>query len=91
MKRKVVLAWITVLTFAITACSAQTSGETGDGNFTAPEPPGEWASGLTIGCIPERFTFVWNEGHETATFHVFKTAHQSEQVAIGRQVSDRRY
>jgi hypothetical protein len=87
MKLKVVLAWMTVLTLAITACSSPTNGDTGDGPFTAPAPPDEWASGLTIGYIPEGFTFVSNQGHETATFHVFMTADESQQVAIGRQIS----
>lgn len=91
MERSVVLAWMTVLTLAITACSSPTSGQAGDGPFTAPEPPDEWASGLTIGYIPQGFTFVWNEGHETATFHVFMTSDESEQVAIGRQISPQPY
>jgi hypothetical protein len=34
---------------------------------------------------------VWNEGHETAVFHVFQTEDESEQVSIGRQISPEPY
>jgi hypothetical protein len=91
MDRKVALTWMTVFALAISACSSPTDGEIRQGPFTAPEPPDEWASGLTIGFIPQGFTFVWNIGHETATFHVFMTADESEQVAIGRQISPKPY
>ena len=68
-----------------------TVAEADEGEWSAPEPPDEFASGLTIGFIPEGFTFVWNEGHETAVFHVFQTEDESEQVSIGRQISPEPY
>ena len=49
------------------------------------------SGGLTIGYIPEGYTFVWNEGHETATFHVFESADGSDRLAVGRQVSPEPY
>lgn len=64
---------------------------TDEGEWSAPEPPDEFASGLTIGFIPEGFSFVWNEGHESAVFHVFQTEDESEQVSIGRQISPEPY
>jgi hypothetical protein len=59
--------------------------------WSAPEPPGQFASGLTIGFIPDGFTFVWNEGHESAVFHVFQTEDETGQVAVGRQISSDPY
>jgi hypothetical protein len=53
-----------------TTTSAGDAGTTAD-PWKAEDPPSEWASGLTIGYIPPGFAFVWNEGHETATFHRF--------------------
>ncbi len=55
--------------------------------FVSPQPPDEFASGLSIGFIPEGYFFVWNEGHESATFHVFRTQDGSEQVSVGVQHS----
>jgi hypothetical protein len=46
---------------------------------------------LTIGFIPDGFTFVWNEGHESAVFHVFQTEDETGQVAVGRQISSDPY
>ena len=82
---------MTALMLAIAACSSSQSIQADDGPWIAPEPPDEWASGLTIGYIPPGFTFVWNMGHETATFHVFMTTDESEQVSIGRQISPQPY
>jgi hypothetical protein len=56
-------------------------------SFSSPEPPDEFASGLTIGFIPEGFAWVWNEGHETATFHTFQTDDESGHLSVGIQVS----
>jgi hypothetical protein len=55
--------------------------------FVSPQPPDEFASGLTIGFIPDGYFFVWNEGHESATFHVFQTEDGSDQVSVGVQES----
>jgi hypothetical protein len=55
--------------------------------FVSPQPPDEFASGLTIGFIPDGYLFVWNEGHESATFHVFQTEDGSDQVSVGVQQS----
>lgn len=55
--------------------------------FVSPQPPDEFASGLTIGFIPDGYFFVGNEGHESATFHVFQTEDGSDQVSVGVQVS----
>ncbi len=81
----------------LSACSADPSGpgeslvetttpQTGT-SFVSPQPPTEFASGLTIGFIPDGYTWVWNEGHETAIFHVFQTDDGSGQVSVGVQVS----
>ena len=53
--------------------------------WSAPEPPSEWASGITVGEIPPCYYFGWNEGHETATFHVFVAQDGASQFAVGRQ------
>lgn len=98
----VVLVMVAVFVLVSAACSSTGADEGGDGGSTtvaetdhgewsAPEPPDEFASGLTIGFIPGGFTFVWNEGHETAAFHVFQTEGGSEQVSIGRQISPEPY
>ena len=91
MKREVLLGWMTVLTLGIASCSSPTTDQGGGGPWAAPAPPNEWASGLTIGYVPQGFAFVWNVGHETATFHVFMTADESEQVSMGRQISPEPY
>jgi hypothetical protein len=103
MKRMVAVAvGVAALVFASVACSSTGADEGGDegsttvagsddGEWLAPEPPDEFASGLTVGFIPAGFTFVWNEGHETAVFHVFQTEDGSEQVSIGRQISPEPY
>jgi hypothetical protein len=102
MKRIVALTAVAVLLVMSTACAATgadeggvggstTVAESDDGEWSAPEPPDEFASGLTIGFIPEGFTFVWNEGHETAVFHVFQTEDETEQVSIGRQIQSEPY
>lgn len=98
----VVVVGVVLFVLASAACSSPgadegqeggstTIAETEQGEWSAPEPPDEFASGLTIGFIPEGFTFVWNEGHETAAFHVFQTEDGSEQVSIGRQISPEPY
>lgn len=76
-----------VLFLVLASCS---SSETG-GNLTSPDPPVEWASGLTIAFIPEGFRWVWNEGHETATFHTFQTEDESETLSIGIQIDPPRH
>lgn len=58
------------------------SGQAADTPFFRHSP-----SGLTIGFIPDGYFFVWNEGHESATFHVFQTADGSDQVSVGVQES----
>jgi hypothetical protein len=55
--------------------------------FLSPEPADEFASGLTIGFIPEGYSWVWSEGHETATFHTFQTQDESELLSVGIQIS----
>ncbi len=57
------------------------------GPFDTPLTPSEFESGLTIGNLPAGFHWVWNEGHETATFHVFQTEDGSEQLSVGVQES----
>jgi hypothetical protein len=57
------------------------------GRFDSPPAPDEFESGLTIGNLPAGFNWVWNEGHETATFHVFQTEDGSQELSIGVQVS----
>lgn len=71
-----------VLSLCASACWGSSGGEP----WVAPDPPDSWASGLSIDYIPDEFSFVWNEGHETATFHVFQTA-EGEQVSVGRQLT----
>jgi hypothetical protein len=56
-------------------------------SWSAPEPPSEWASGITVGEIPAGYYFGWNEGHETATFHVFVAQDGASQFAVGRQLT----
>lgn len=90
VKRAGVLIGMAVLSLTVAACSSPSSGSD-DGRWSAPEPPDEDASGLSIGFIPDGFSFVWNEGHKTATFHVFQTEDGSEQVSIGRQISPEPY
>ena len=99
MKRIVAFAAFALPTVVLTACAATgaddgaVAGSTtvAETEWSAPEPPDEFASGLTIGFVPEGFGFVWNEGHETAVFHVFQTEDESEQVSIGRQISPEPY
>lgn len=102
MKRIVVAAGLSVFALAAAACSSTGADERERGGSTivaetemdewlAPRPPEEFASGLSIGFIPSGFTFVWNEGHETAVFHVFQTEDGSGQVSIGRQIAPEPY
>ncbi len=91
VKRTVGFMGLVVVSLALTACSSPTSGNDGTGSWSAPEPPAEFASGLTIGFIPEGFAFLWNEGHETATFHVFQSTDASSQFAVGRQIAPEPY
>jgi hypothetical protein len=86
----VVVAFLAIGAFALWQASANRTPETA-GSWSAPKPPDEFASGLTIGFIPDGFSFVWSEGHETATFHVFMTADDSEQVSVGRQIDPEPY
>lgn len=67
-----------------TACSPATDQ---DIPGLSAEPSFEFASGLSVAFIPDGFLWVWNEGHETATFHVFQTEDESEQLAIGLHTS----
>jgi len=55
--------------------------------WSAPVPPSEWASGITVGEIPPGYYFGWHEGHETATFHVFVAQDGASQFAVGRQLT----
>jgi hypothetical protein len=59
-----------MLTVVVAACADKPAGGTST-SWSAPDPPDEWASGLTIGVVPAGYSFAYNEGHETATFHVF--------------------
>jgi hypothetical protein len=74
-----------MVVFVTASCSG--SADSNQTTFTSPEPPDEFASGLTVGFIPEGFTWVWNEGHETATFHVFQTENEAGQLSVGVQIS----
>lgn len=80
--------WVLVLS-VVASCSS--NGQGGGGTFVSPEPADEFASGLTIGFIPEGFNWVWNEGHETATFHTFQTQDESEHLSVGIQISPPRH
>jgi len=93
MAKRVVIGLLVLLTGACGGNDATTTtpGETGATSWTADAPPSEWASGLTIDYIPSGFTFAWNEGHETATFHVFTSGDDSAQFAVGRQISPAPY
>ncbi len=44
-------------------------------------------SGLTIGSVLVGFAWVWNEGHDSATFNVFETDDGLQQLSIGRRIS----
>lgn len=79
--------WIATVVVLSVIASCSSNGEGGGGTFVTPEPAAEFASGLTIGFIPEGFSWVWNEGHETATFHTFQTQGESEQLSVGIQIS----
>lgn len=78
------LLGILILSLTVSACSTSSGG----GPWTAPDPPDGGGSGLTIGYLPNGFSFVWNEGHETATFHVFQRE-DGEELAVGRTISPR--
>jgi len=78
-----VLSLLVVMT--TTACSPPADGTTG-ATFNAPDAD-EWSSGLTIGFIPAGYVFAWNEGHETAIFHVFQAEEGPGQLSVGIQVS----
>lgn len=78
---------ITFLLVVLIAASCTTvGGSKGGESFSAPAPPDEDASGLIIGFVPDGYDFVWNEGHETATFHVFQTEDGSGQLSVGVQL-----
>ena len=89
------LLGLSLLTATTVACSTSTSteetvgstststDETVDLPWSAADPPSAWASGLTLSYIPDGFTFKWNEGHESADFHVFESADGSE-FSVGR-------
>jgi hypothetical protein len=66
--------------------SVPTSSGAAPTSWSAPDPPDEWASGLSIGTIPSGYSFAYNEGHETATFHVFVSDAGTSQFAVGRQL-----
>jgi len=85
MTGRTALMGLAIVSILATACT--TSRETvGEGTFTAPSPPDEFASGLRIDFIPNGYTFVWNEGHETTEFHVFQTEDGSSQLSVGVQI-----
>jgi len=88
VRQIVMKRWTGLVLLALIAVSCSFPAVVTDSvSFTSPEPPDEFASGLTIGFIPEGFAWVWNEGHETATFHTFQTADESSQLSVGIQVS----
>jgi hypothetical protein len=58
VKRTIGFAGLAVLGLALAACSSSTSGDEGGRSWSAPDPPAEFASGLTIGYIPEGFAFL---------------------------------
>jgi hypothetical protein len=87
MKRIAVSAPLLVAAFVLAACATPAPvGDTETGQWLAPEPPDEFASGLMIGSVPDGFAFEWNEGHETAILHTFTSANGA-QISIGRQLS----
>ncbi len=55
--------------------------------WVAPDPPDGWASGLSIGFVPDGFVYEESEGHETATFHVFVSTDGARRFGVGRQWS----
>lgn len=71
----------------ITAACSPAGGQQGGTSFTSPPPPDEWASGLTVDFIPDGYAWAWNEGHETAKFHVFQTVDGSGELAVSVQMS----
>lgn len=79
--------WVAAVLVLSVLASCSSNGEASGDTFVSPEPADEFASGLTIGFIPEGFNWVWNEGHETATFHTFQTQDESEQLSVGIQIS----
>jgi hypothetical protein len=86
VRRTNLLIGLTILSLTVSACW----GSSGDESWSAPDPPDGWASGLEVGYVPDGYSFVRNEGHETATFHVFQTG-DGDQVSIGRQISPEPY
>ena len=77
---------VLVLGIVAAACgSTDRPAGVGSSSWSAPDPPVECASGITIGFVPAGYAFVYNEGHETATFHVFQ-AGDGSQFEVGRQL-----
>ncbi len=75
------------LLLVVTAACSGTGDPRAGGTFVAPEVTDDWSSGLTIGFVPAGYEFAWNEGHETAVFHVFQTEDGSGQLSVGIQAS----
>lgn len=92
MRRAVVVA---VVALVLAACSGATSGE-GAGvpsasrggtaaSWVASALDDDGASGLRIGYVPAGYSFVFNEGHESAMFHRF-VADDGTWFAVGRSL-----
>jgi len=62
MKRIAATTPFLVAAIVLAACAAAPSGDTENGPWEAPEPPDEFASGLTVVAVPDGFAFEWNEG-----------------------------
>ncbi|NOY54815.1 MAG: hypothetical protein GXP34_02395 [Actinobacteria bacterium] len=92
MRRAVVVA---VVALVVAACSGSTLGEGTGGSFVpgggtatswvAPALDDDGASGLRIGYVPAGYSFVFNEGHESAMFHRF-VADDGTWFAVGRSL-----
>lgn len=90
VNRTIGITTLAMLSLVVAACSSTGADERAE-IWSAPDPPSDFASGLTIGFLPDGFTFVWNEGHETATFHVFESADATLQFSVGRQIATEPY
>ena len=86
VNRHLGLSVLTFLLAVVAACAGSADRRPGTA-FTSPQPGAEGASGLTIDFVPDGYSWVWNEGHETAVFHVFQTEDGSGQVSVGVQIS----
>ena len=68
-----------------TACSGAPDADPTAYTFVAPDPPYQFASGLTIEFVPAGYEYVRDAGHESAAFHVFEPADGSALLSVGVQ------